>query len=166
VIVADTSALVSLAVADVLVPVSEEFRIATTETVRTELAETVTYDDAHARAAEQCLEAIEGIAVEPVEESPFESARVDEGEGSCVLLVEHSGAEYLVTDDLRALPELQTLSHAEVVISPFLVAALVRRGVLGRAEALQRLETVADTRSWLGAPIYRRARSLLDDPEE
>jgi hypothetical protein len=35
--------------------------------------------------------------------------------------------------------------------------------VLGREEARARLETVADERDRLGAPIYRRARGLFDE---
>lgn len=68
-----------------------------------------------------------------------------------------------MTDDLRALPELQSLVDARVAISPIVLRALVERTVLDEAAALNRLETVAESRDWLEAPIYRRARSLFDE---
>jgi hypothetical protein len=58
---------------------------------------------------------------------------------------------------------LQQLTDAQVAISPIVLKALVNRGVLEREEALQRLEQLAETRDWLGAPIYRRAKQLFDE---
>lgn len=78
-------------------------------------------------------------------------------------LVRGLDAESLLTDDLRALPELEALVAARVAISPLVLRALLERGVLDRAEARTRLETIAETRDWLGAPIYRRAQRLFDD---
>lgn len=167
-IVADTSALVTLATADMLTAVLSEFEVHTPEIVVSELEETAQYDDEHASAAEDCLDALTEIRVHEVsgaDADEFESARVDRGEGSCVRLARESEADFLLTDDLRALPELRALTDAQIAISPIILRALVERGVLKPEEARQRLESVAETRSWLGAPIYRRARSLLSETE-
>jgi len=91
------------------------------------------------------------------------SSRIDGGEGSCVLRCRTVDADFLVTDDVRALPELRQLVAADVALSPILLRALVDRGVFDEKEARDRLETVTETRSWPDAPIYRRAVTLFED---
>lgn len=161
-IVADTSALISLATADVLDIVLAEFDVHTTDTVIEELEDTARFDDAHGAGAQQVLDQQDQLTVHTVE-GGFTSSRVDAGEGSCCALADDIDAAFLLTDDLRALPELQRLIDARVAISPIVLKALVTRGVLDRDGALDRLERLAATRDWLGAPIYRRARRLFDE---
>ena len=91
------------------------------------------------------------------------SSRIDAGEGSAAVLARDSGADFLLTDDLRALPELQRAVSAEVAISPIVLPALVARGVLERSDARSRLDTLAERRGWLGAPLYERAQSLFEE---
>lgn len=162
-IVADTSALITLAVADVLELVRSEFDVHTTTVVVSELEETAEYDDAHGAAAEACLDDVDEFHVHEVAETDVTSARVDAGEASCLALARTSETAFLLTDDLQALPELRALTEARVAISPVVMRALIERGALEPGEARQRLESVAETRSWLGAPIYWRARSLFSD---
>jgi hypothetical protein len=38
-----------------------------------------------------------------------------------------------------------------------------KRGVLESEEAEKRLNSIAEERDWLGAPIYRKARQLFED---
>lgn len=160
-IVADTSALLSLTSIDLLETFLSEFDVHTTDTVIQELEETASYDDRHGDAAHAVLNNSDRIPTHSAPE-PFTSSRVDRGEGSCAALANGEEAEFLITDDLRALPELQTVTDAQVAISPIVLQALVQRGVLEQDEAVERLDELAEQRDWLGAPIYRRARSLLD----
>jgi len=161
-VVADTSVLVSLATVDLTDALMTEFDVHTTEAVVSELEETAAYDDAHGVAARGVLDELARIDVHDVGDERPESSRIDAGEGSAVVLVRESGAGFLVTDDLRALPELQSLVDAEVAISPVVLRALVDRGILDEDEATARLDRLADRRDWLGAPIYRRARRLFE----
>lgn len=160
-IVADTSGLVSLASIDLLDTVLAEFDVHTTESVVEELEETAAYEDRHGDAAETVLDDLDRIRTHRIDEA-FTSSRVDSGEGSCALLTEEIDVAFLVTDDLRALPELQTVADARVAISPIVLNALVRRDVLSADLASQKLDELAKQRDWLGAPIYRRAQTLLD----
>lgn len=89
------------------------------------------------------------------------SSRVDTGEGSCALLTKELDIEFLITDDLRAVPELQTVADAKVAISPIVLKALVQRDELEQEEALEKLDELAEQRNWLGAPIYRKAKNLF-----
>lgn len=161
-IVVDTSAFCSLAIADSLAVVLSEYDVHTTDAVIAELKDTAEYDDRHATAAADTLERTSAFSVHSVSDPAFESSRIDAGEGSCVVLARDLEAEFLLTDDLRALPELQNLTDATVAISPILLKALVKRGVLDSREAVDRVETLAERRDWLGAPIYRRAMSLFE----
>jgi len=160
-IVADTSALISIASIDLLDTFLTEFDVHTTETVVEELEETSEYDDRHGDAANAVFENLEQIEIHYVQEG-FTSSRVDHGEGGCALLTEEIDAAFLITDDLRALPELQNVADADVAISPIVLKALVKRDVLEQEEAVSTLDELADQRSWLGAPIYRRAKNLFD----
>ena len=159
-IVADTSALISLASIDLLDTFLIEFDVHTTEHVVEELAETSEYDDHHGDAANAVIDNMDTITLHQVQ-GAFTSSRVDDGEGSCALLTTEIEAEFLITDDLRALPELQTVTGSQVAISPIVLKALVKRDVLTQDEALEKLDELAEQRDWLGAPIYRRAKNLF-----
>lgn len=162
-IVADTSALISLTSADCLDLLLEEFDVQTTALVFEELEQTASYADRHGEAATMILEQEARLPHRTVGSDVPETSRIDRGEGSCIVLANEQSADFLVTDDLRALPELQQLTEARVAISPIVLKALVNRGVLERETAIQRLDEVAETRDWLEAPIYRRAMQLFED---
>ena len=160
-IVVDTSALITIASINLLDPVLTEYDVHTTETVIEELEETAEYDDVHGQAAQTVLDQLNRIKVHKKNEPRFQSSRIDDGEGSTVTLANEKQAEFLITDDLRALPELQTVATSKVVISPILLKALVKREILEQEEAVAKLEEAAKNRDWLESPIYRKAKSLF-----
>lgn len=162
-IVVDTSAFISLSTANSLDLTLEAFDIHTTELVSRELEETATYTDVHGRAATAVLERESEFAVHTVPEPELRSSRIDRGEASCVRLCQELEADFLLTDDLRALPELQNVTQARVAISPIALKALVKRNRLSNEEAQNRLKTLAKNRDWLASPIYKRARNLFSD---
>ena len=160
-IVADTSALITLASIDVFDLVLEEFDIHTSVTAVEELEDTAEYDDRHGKAADRVLQHRDQFAVHDASRTEFQSSRIDEGEGSCADLARDLDADFLITDDLRALPELQTLSGTQVAISPIVLRALVKRDVLDEEEAVAKLEAAAENRDWLESPIYTKAKNLF-----
>lgn len=162
-LVVDTSAFVSLAMGGVLQTVATEFTVVTTETVVAELEETSGFDDRHGRAATSALELRAEFEILDVTPHEHRSSRIDDGEASCVAAVNETDASFLVTDDFRALPELEPLVDAEVALSPVVLLALVRRGVLARSTARDRVDRMADERAWLGTSLYRYAQELFDE---
>lgn len=162
-IVADTSVLISLAIADSLTTVLNEYDLHTTQTVVDELEDTAAYNDEHGRGAAAVLHHLDQLTIHEVTDPAVSSMRIDDGEASCLELDDDLQPEFLLTDDLRALPELQAVTDAQVAISPIVLKALVTRGTITTAEAEERLEHLAETRDWLGAPIYRRAQQLFDN---
>ncbi|WP_254547205.1 hypothetical protein [Halomarina pelagica] len=164
-LVIDTSAFISLAIGDVLDDVLAEFDVVTTALVIDELETTAEYDDVHGRGATAVLERADCFEILELPAPAFSSSQIDAGEASCVAAVEEIDAPFLITDDFRALPELTTLLSADVALSPILLRALVKREVLTEAEAHSALNTIAQGRDWLGAPIYRYAQRLFDETE-
>lgn len=162
-LVIDTSALISLEIADVLPVVLAEYDVHTTQRVVSELEETAAYEDVHGRAAATALDQFSDITAQDVDADGLETSRVDAGEATCGALARSRDAAFLITDDLRALPELQRLTQAQVAISPILLRALVKRGCLTNPAAEAKLETLVESRDWLGTPIYRRARRLFEE---
>lgn len=162
-LVIDTSALISLAVGDALEPALDAFDIVTTESVTQELEATADYDDRHGKAAHATLEMADALTIVDVQSREFETSRIDAGEASCVAATREHNADFLVTDDFRALPELQELLAVEVVLSPIVLRALVQRGRLSADQAETSFEEISDGRDWLGASIYRYARELFEE---
>jgi len=160
-IVADTSALITIASVDLLDTFLSEFDVHTTETVLKELEATSEYEDRHGKAAQTVLDQTHRIEIHSTENTGLQSSRIDHGEATTIELANRLAADFLITDDLRALPELQTAVVAKVAISPIILKALVKRDVLNKKEALAKLEQAAENRDWLSSPIYRRAKSLF-----
>lgn len=162
-LVADTSALISLALIETFEPFLAEFDVHTTKTVVNELEETAGHDDRHGNAAATVLGHRDRMTVHRLDRNELSSSRIDRGEGSCAQLANEREAAFLITDDLRALPELQAVVDAHVAISPIVLKALVKRNVLDPEEAEELVARLAESRDWLGSPIYRRARALFED---
>lgn len=161
-LVVDTSAFVSLSVGDVLGIVLEEFTITTTEAVLSELEATAEYDDLHGETASDVLDARDQFTILDIDGEEYETSRVDADEASCVAAVRGTDASFLLTDDFRALPELQRLVDVEVALSPIVLRALVKRGALEDATAREAFDRIAEGRDSLEAPIYRYAQQLLE----
>jgi predicted nucleic acid-binding protein len=161
-IVVDTSAFISLRAADTLDLFLHEFDTHTTETVINELEDLASYNDTPAQHSQDVLQQRDRFTVHDVDTPAYQSSRIDAGEASCLQLTEQLDADFFITDDLHALPELQALTQTQIAISPIVLKALVQRDVLTRTEALNRLDTAAEQRDWLGAPIYRKARNLFN----
>ena len=161
-IVVDTSAFVSLAVGGVIETVVEEFEVVTTEVVWAELEQTAAYDDIHGRGAEAVQSVGEQVEEVDVDGAAYVTSRIGQGEASCVAAVDETDAAFLITDDYRALPELQVVVDCVVALSPIVLRVLVKRGAVTEEEATEAFDTVAEKRDWLGAPINRYARQLFE----
>jgi predicted nucleic acid-binding protein len=161
-LVVDTSAFVSLSVGGILDVVLEDFTVTKTETVLLELEATAEYDDVHGDTARGVLDARDQFTILDIDGNEYETSRVDAGEASCIAAVQATDASFLLTDDFRALPELQRLVNVEVALFPIVLRALVKRGALEDAAAREAFERIAEGRDWLEAPIYRYAQQLLE----
>ena len=160
---ADTSAPVSLASASLLSLVLSEFDVVVTGIVLGEHRAMSAFDDAHGRAATEVLEKIDSMRVVNASDyQRFMTSRIDSGEASCLEIIDGGGCDYLLTDDFRALGEIEKQIGDALVLSPIILKVLVIRGAIGKNEALAKLGEIARKRDWLGRPIYRYAMRYFD----
>lgn len=66
-----------------------------------------------------CLLPLTRNDVHKGEDTSLEPSRIDCGEASCLALERDLQPAFFLTDDIRALPELEALANANVVISQF-----------------------------------------------
>lgn len=166
VLVADTSGLVSLAIAagpdpDPLTLCFDAYEVLIPEPVVEELEEMSSYDDAHGRAAGNVLDRGDDLTVESValdEEFPL-----DDGENAAVSLANDVEAALFLCDEFNRLGLIHaSLASTRLVTTPTLLAVFVRRGILSREEALSLFDVISQARSWDENSYAARARSLLE----
>jgi len=68
----------------------------------------------------------------------------------------------LLTDDFRALGEIEKQIGEMVVLSPIILKVLTLRGIIDKRQALTKLDEMAERRDWLGRPIYRYAKKYFE----
>jgi len=78
-------------------------------------------------------------------------------------IIESGEQDYLLTDDFRALGEIEKQIGEKVVLSPIILKVLVIRGIIDKSEALAKLNEMAEKRDWLGRPIYRYAKKYFEE---
>ena len=100
---------------------------------------------------------------QPSDYQRFMTSRIDSGEASCLEIIDGGGCDYLLTDDFRALGEIEKQIGDAVVLSPIILKVLVMRGTIAKSEALTKLGEIARKRDWLGRPIYRYAMKYFDE---
>lgn len=163
-LVADTSALVSLAIADGGEPVRllfREYDVHVPSAVVSELEEIAAYDDLHAEAASRVLDLIEDGQVRELDDVP--EYPLDEGETAAIALANDLGASAFLCDEYHELSTVHALlSESRLVTTPKLVEALVLRGVLSSEAATGVLEELVEERSWRGNPYVERFIERFD----
>ena len=68
----------------------------------------------------------------------------------------------MLTDDFRALGEIEKQIGEMVVLSPIILKVLALRGIIDKRQALTKLDEMAERRDWLGRPIYRYAKKYFE----
>ena len=180
VLVADTSALVSLGVASVpdeeshenagsgtnggaADPLSiclDEYAVFIPDVVGDELREVASYDDEHARAATLVLDRLDELTVTAVELD--ETFPLDDGENAAVTLANELDADLVCCDEFGRLGLIHaSLADTRLVTTPTLLSAFVRAGRLTPAEARDVLDVIGAARSWESNSYVERARSLF-----
>lgn len=164
-VVADTSALVSLGVVaahrtsplDVLF---DDHTVVVPERVVDELRDTAAYDDPSGRGAGAVLDRLASFDVRRTELD--ETFPLDDGENAAVTLANDIGADQLVCDEFAQLALVHaSLADTRLLTTPSLLLALVRNGRLDVETAEDLLATASEARSWAGNAYVDRARATL-----
>ncbi|GAB7095200.1 hypothetical protein JCM30237_23530 [Halolamina litorea] len=165
VLIADTSGVVSLAVAaetdpDPLSLTLDRYDVFLPETVVGELRDIASYDDGHGAAARAVLDRANYTvrAVDLDAEFPL-----DDGENAAVTLANETDAELLLCDEFNSLGLVHaSLADTRLVTTPTLLSVLSRTGGLSAGDAEGVLDEISAARSWEANSYVARARSLLE----
>lgn len=181
-VVADTSALVSLAVPrtdatvdtdelpDPLQYVLTSCAVSIPPTVRSELDTMANYDDIHGAAASNVLAADSHYTiVDPYDraETPDERPEfgLDDGETDGIVLANSLGVDGFLTDEFGGsnFPLIHAaLRGPRIVTTPRLIRDYVRNGHMSTSEARRLLDCIGAHRSWGTNPYVALLRDQLE----
>jgi predicted nucleic acid-binding protein len=164
VLVADTSALVSLGIADDGRPVQlvfQEYDIRVPSEVVEELENVSDHDDTHGAAAKRVLDRIVDEHVSEIDSLP--DYPLDDGETAAITLANDSKAAVFLCDEYRELSTVHALlSDSRLVTTPKLIEAFTLRGILSEDEAGDILTELVDERSWRGNSYVTQFRDRFE----
>lgn len=181
-VVADTSALVSLAVprADAAVdtdtPDPFQYLLTSCEVVVppevvAELQDITQYQDIHAAAANNVLTTRSHYTVEdPYEREGTSDSRptfgLDDGETDGIVLANALDVDGFLTDEFGGtnFPLIHAvLQGPRIVPTPRLIVDYARNGYMGHEEARTLITTISPHRSWENSPYVTQLRQRLED---
>ncbi|ELY60295.1 hypothetical protein C491_03335 [Natronococcus amylolyticus DSM 10524] len=165
VVVADTSALVSLAIASNERPIRllfTEYDVQVPPAVVEELEEIAAHDDAHAEAATRVLGHLAEEHIRQPSEQP--EYPLDEGETAAIALANEVNAEIFLCDEYGELSTVHALlSGSRLLTTPKMIEALVVRDVLSAEDARVALSEMVDERSWRNNSYVRQFLARFRD---
>lgn len=164
VLVADTSALVSLGIADDGSPVQllfQEYDVRVPSAVVSELQDIADYDDTHADAATRVLDQIVDEHVQEPDDQP--DYPLDDGETAAIALANDRNAAVFLCDEYHELSTVHALlSESRLVTTPKMIEVFTLRGVLSDDDASDILTEMVDERSWRGNPYVTQFRDRFE----
>ena len=181
-VVADTSALVSLAVpradaaVDIDTPDPFQYLLTSCEVfvpleVVAELHDITQYQDIYAAAANNVLTARSHYTVEdPYERDETPDSRptfgLDAGETDCIVLANMLDVDEFLTDEFGGtnFPLIHAvLQGPRIVPTPRLIVDYARNGYLSHEEARMLITTISSHRGWENSPYVTQLLQRLDD---
>jgi predicted nucleic acid-binding protein len=111
------------------------------------------------------LRLIEGgcIAVKSAFLIPEHLNNIDIGEAQILSLAGTCKCDYIITDDVRALPYMKSVAEVKVLTSVFVICLLYDAGVLSRGDALNSIKEITVSRDWYGGVLEVIACEYFDE---
>ncbi len=172
--VSDTSAILSLALVDLVRKVCKIINIHVPSEVKSELLELNKYDDREGCAAEKILDLISRGAIKhvPVQNAAkVESlicADVQHGEAESFVLCMEKGMALLIIDDVDAAYALEGIARAHNItmrISVAVVIELFKKGEITLHQLKTAISTLVKQRRWEGGVLEVLAKRYLSEVE-
>jgi len=154
-ILADTSALVSLEIKHLVDLATKHIQFSITKGVCEELKDIAEFDDTHGISARDVLKLVESgtIAVKSMPASEEHAQNIDMGEAEILTLSESGEYDYIITDDVKALPYIKSQTNTKALTSAFVIRLLYDLKMLTRQEALTSIKEISASRDWYGGVL-------------
>lgn len=164
-ILADTSALVSLEIKNLVNLSSKFIQFSISTGVFEELREIAEFDDIHGKSSRDVLTLVESgvILVKPVNVNPKHAENIDMGEAEILTIAESGNYDYIITDDVKAMPYMKSMTKVKVLTSAFVIRLLYDKGLLSRKEALISIKVIAQSRDWYGGVLETISNRYFND---
>ena len=164
-ILADTSALVSLEIKHLVTLASEFVQFSISTGVYEELKEIATFEDAHGISAKDVLELVnKGIVeVKSVNVRKEHTENIDMGEAETLTLAESGKYDYIITDDVKAMPYMKSSARVKILTSVFVIRLLYDLNILSRKDALDSITKISASRDWFGGVLETISYKYFDD---
>jgi len=165
VIVADTSALISLAISDIF-KYSKLIYFKIPKEVYRELNLIKHYKDKDGNNAKRILKNLKAWNIEVlnvIEKQLFNNPLIDPGEAECLNLALENNISKIITDDMKSIPGLNDLSENRVSIytSILIPAILYSAGVLSKKKVKQIIIQISKHRQW-NDKLFRESMEFLE----
>lgn len=166
-IAVDTATLISLVHGGILNLVLFQFKVIISDVIVEELERIAKFKDPDGRAAKKILSKKDKLETQEIaknELSEFLSTRVNPGEASCIVIAKKKEVKVLISDDFKAMAELEYHSkkhNFKVGLCSALIKTLMLRKKLKRDEARKIFEKIGNRRNWIGKPIYEYGKERL-----
>lgn len=142
----DTCSLIALQYSGYLSTIVETVDIIITKKIHSELEDIGIFTDSDAAAAREILRLLHKITI-------MEVSQRATGEEELIEVALHKKCDFIVSDDIRAMPKLK-LTNISTLFSTHLLYYLFRAGIISKEEGLIALEKMRNNRSWKENLIY------------
>ena len=151
-IVADTGALLSLALSGLSDVCKQHFRIIAGEKVLEEIEEISLNDDELGKAAKEILKSIEVVPA---------GRKFRKGEDEALELLAKTKADILISDDIEFVKKHR--KNEKISFSVILFGILLERKVITKKEFINAVNVMFEKREWEENLIYLVAKHLLEE---
>ena len=164
-ILADTSALVSLEIKHLINLASKHIHFYISEGIREELLDIAEFDDVHGRSARDVLKLVQSriITVQSMPAREEHTQNIDRGEAEVLTMSESGDYDYIITDDVKALPYIKSVAKVKVLTSAFVIRLLYDINALSRQEALNSIKEISASRDWYGGILETISIRYFED---
>lgn len=88
---------------------------------------------------------------------------IDLGEAEILTLSESGEYDYIITDDVKALPYIKSVANVKVFTSVFIIRLLYDINVVSREEALNSIKEISASRDWYGGMLETISNQFFED---
>ncbi len=149
----DTCSLIALQYSGYLEIIIKNVNLLITKKIVSELKEISAIHDDDGRAAGDVLRSLSGLSI--IETTPKYS-----GEEELIEVALQDRCDFIVSDDIRAIPKFKTV-NLPIIFSSHLLYYIYREGIISKVEGLVALEKMRTKRSWKENVIYIAGIQLL-----